>query len=106
MPDPEQNFLNRLFRFLFGSFAPLAREIYHHAMTFVFIAFSLFCVRYVVEHLFEPTDALLKLLHFIDLYGTLLGLIGFAVWMTICIANAILRLIRGGGEGEGEDDTE
>jgi hypothetical protein len=99
--DPEQDFLKRLFRFLFGSFAPLAREIYHHAMTFIFIAVSLFIVRGIIEYLFPPSDELRDVLHFIDLYGNALGLIGFIVWMTLGIGAAIINRLRGG-----EDESE
>jgi hypothetical protein len=103
MPDPEQDFLNRLFRFLFGSFAPLAREIYHHAMTFIFIALTLYVVRHVIDYLFPPTLELSAIVHFLDLYGNLLGLIGFFVWMTLGAATVIIRRFQGVREND-EDE--
>ena len=85
MPRREKNWLDPVFGFLFGELAPLARNIFHHTATYIFIAACIFCAKYVVARLFEPTDKIVSYLHVIDSYGTLLLLAGFSIWITVDI---------------------
>ncbi len=75
-------------------------------MTFIFMALTLYVVRHVIDYLFSPSDELSAVVHFLDLYGNLLALIGFFVWMTLGAVMAIIRRIRGIGEDDDEDEEE
>ena len=93
--------MDALFSFLFGPYAPLARHIFHTATTYIFILFCLYVVKSVLEALFPLTDTAATVLHFIDNYAALLGLIGFVVWVTIDIAS----LLRHRFQTNGPPDT-
>jgi hypothetical protein len=72
LPRRKKHRLDAIFEFLFGEIAPLARNIFHHTAAYIFIAACIFCAKYVVARLFEPTDKIVSYLHVIDSYGTLL----------------------------------
>jgi hypothetical protein len=105
LPRREKNWLDPVFEFLFGELAPLARNIFHHMTTYIFIAACIFCARYVVARLFEPTDEVASYLHVIDTYGTLLLLAGFLIWITIDII-LLIRKHLGNQHDEDEQDEE
>lgn len=93
MPERLENWFERLFRFIFGELAPFARTVFHDTTTYIFVAFCIFCARYVVARLFEPTDEVAAYLHVIDTYGTLLLLAGFVIWVTIDVTLLVRRHI-------------
>lgn len=108
MPERQQNWLDRLFGVIFGELAPFARTVFHDTTTYIFVAFCIFCARYAVARLFEPTDEIAGYLHVIDTYGTLLLLAGFVIWVTIDVILLVRRRIWHEGNGdkkrEGDED--
>ena len=103
MPRRKKHWLDTTFEFLFGEIAPLARNIFHHTTSYIFIAACIFCAKYVVARLFEPTDKIVSYLHVIDSYGTLLLLAGFSVWITVDI---ILLIRKHLGDQHDEDEDQ
>jgi hypothetical protein len=99
--ETRENWLDPVFEFLFGELAPLARNIFHHTTTYIFIAACIFCAKYVVARLFEPTDKIVSYLRVIDSYGTLLLLAGFSIWITVDIILLIRKHL-----GDQHDDDE
>jgi transcription elongation factor Elf1 len=106
LPRRKKNSLDKIFEFLFGELAPLARNIFHHTTTYIFIAACIFCAKYVVARLFEPTDEVASYLHVIDTYGTLLLLTGFLIWITIDIILLIRKHLRGEHDAEEQDEED
>jgi hypothetical protein len=106
LPSRNRNWLDPVFEFVFGELAPLARNIFHHTTTYIFIAACIFCARYVVARLFEPTDEVASHLHVIDTYGTLLLLSGFLIWITIDIILLVRRHLRNEHDAEGQEDQD
>lgn len=102
MPRRKKHWLDAIFEFLFGEIAPLARNIFHHTSAYIFIAACIFCAKYVVARLFEPTDKIVSYLHVIDSYGTLLLLAGFSIWITVDII-LVIRKHLGDQHDEDED---
>lgn len=88
--------MDKLFAFLFGHYAPLARHVFHSTLTFIFILVCLFCVKAVITTLFPPADYVAIILHIIDTYAGSLGLIGFTIWTSFDIWVVLRERLRKG----------
>jgi hypothetical protein len=66
LPEPRENWLDKLFELVFGELAPFARTVFHHTTTYIFIAVCIFCAKYVAGKLFAPTDEVADYLHVIE----------------------------------------
>lgn len=94
-------FLQKVFRFVFGPYAPLARHIFHSTLTFLFILLCFFCVRNVLTVLFPPppsadADYVSAALRIIDTYAGSLALIGFIVWTSLDVAVLLWARVKHG----------
>ena len=73
---------SRLKRF-FGSTYPLAKHLAEITCLFLVLLFCLFIVREAIPRLFPPSETLGQVLHVVDSYAALLGIVGYAIWITL-----------------------
>jgi hypothetical protein len=78
--------MDRLLRSLFGDDYPLARHFINITMLFVLLLLCIFIARKTIPLLFTPGDTLTAVLQVIDAYAALLGLIGYAIWISLDMA--------------------
>jgi len=68
---------------LFGSTYPLAKHLAEITCLFLLLLFCLFVVRQAVPLVFPSSESLGQILHIVDSYGALLGIVGYAIWITL-----------------------
>lgn len=75
---------------ILGDTYPLARHIVQLTAVFVLLLLSIYIVRSLIFLLFPPGEFLTQLLHGIDTYAALLGIIGYVVWLTLDMVSLII----------------
>lgn len=68
---------------LFGQYLPLVRHIVQNTLMFLVLLICLFVVRSAIKLLFTESDFVVIVLHVVDAYAVLLGIIGFIVWTSL-----------------------
>jgi small-conductance mechanosensitive channel len=81
---------NAIERFL-GDTYPLARHLVQLTAVFVLLLLCIFIARSLVPLLFPPSEYLTQLLHLVDNYAALLGIVGYTVWLTLDMFFLILE---------------
>jgi hypothetical protein len=68
---------------VFGSTYPLAKHLAEITAMFVMLLLCLFIVRHAIPFFFSTSEDLGRVLHIIDTYASLLGIIGYSIWVTL-----------------------
>ena len=79
---------------LFGSSYPLARHFAEITILFLVLLVCLFVVRHAIPAFFPPSETLWKVLHVVDSYAALLGIVGYAIWITLDIITVLIERAR------------
>ena len=75
MPGPH------LLERLFGDYFPLVRHLVQVTAVFIVLLLCIAVARRAVPFLFPPTEYVSLLLHLVDGYAALLGIVGYTVWV-------------------------
>ncbi len=79
---------------LFGSTYPLARHLAEITLLFLVLLVCLFVVRHAVPRFFAPSETLGRVLHVVDAYAALLGIVGYAIWITLDMVAIVVQRAR------------
>ncbi len=86
----------RILKTLFGGYAELIVHVIRSTVVFIIILGCIYVARLVVPKLFPPGDYTSKALHLVDSYATLLGTVGYVVWLSLDMFSLIReRLTKG-----------
>lgn len=72
----------------------MAKHIAEITALFLVILVCLFVVKTAIPWFFPPTEALGKVLRIVDAYAALLGIVGYAIWITLDIAVVLVERAR------------
>ena len=90
-----------------GSFRGLPRSRRSHStipLVFIIVLGCIFIARLVVPKLFPPGDYTSKALHLVDSYATLLGTVGYVVWLSLDMFSLVRERIKGNKQEHQDDD--
>lgn len=79
---------------IFGSAYPLARHFAVMTALFLAILVCLYVVRHAIPWFFPPGEMLAKILRVVDVYAALLGIVGYAIWVTLDITVVLIERAR------------
>jgi len=94
----------KLFKALFGDYLDLVVHIVRSTLVFVIVLGCIFVARLMVPRLFPPGDYTSKALHLVDSYATLLGTVGYVVWLSLDMFSLLRSRIKKGNKHQGDDD--
>ena len=94
----------KLFKALFGDYLDLVVHIVRSTLVFIIVLGCIFIARLVVPKLFPPGDYTSKALHLVDSYATLLGTVGYVVWISLDMFSLIRERIRKRNEPQSDDE--
>lgn len=83
MVDPNRGFIHSAFAAIFGDYLPLARHVAQNTAVFLTLLFFFFLVRTAVSYLFTEDEFVVKIIHIVDSYAALLGIVGYVVWTAL-----------------------
>jgi len=81
---------NPIERFL-GDTYPFARHLVQLTVIFVLLLICIYIARNLIPLLFPPGEYITKLLHLVDSYAALLGIVGYTVWLTLDMTFLIIE---------------
>jgi len=93
----------KLFKALFGDYLDLVVHIVRSTLVFIIVLGCIFVARLIVPKLFPPGDYTSKALHLVDSYATLLGTVGYVVWISLDMLSLIRQRIKKKNEHQGDD---
>jgi len=70
---------------LLGEYYVLAEQLVRSTLLFILMLSCIFVVRLVLSLLFPASenDYMSNLLHLVDAYATVLGIVGYLIWITL-----------------------
>jgi len=89
----------------FGDTYPLARHLVQLTAIFILLLVCIYIARTIVPILFPPGEYLTKLLHVVDTYAALLGIVGYVIWLTLDMIFLLLARARKGVEEGAKRDA-
>lgn len=84
----------RVLEGLFGEALPLVQVVFNDTMAFGVILACIYVPRRVVPILFPPGEFVTDLLHLVDAYAALLGIVGLLSWITLDMYDVFGRRLR------------
>jgi len=75
--------MSAILRTILGEYFPLARQLFRSTVMYLIFLVCIYVVRRVAAALFPENDFTSNLLHLADAYSTLVGVVGFVVWITL-----------------------
>ena len=79
---------------IFGSTYPLAKHFGEITALFLAILLCIFVVRHAIPTFFPPSETLGKVLHVLDAYAALLGIVGYTIWITLDMIVVLIQRAR------------
>lgn len=77
----------------FGDTYPLARHLVQLTAVFALLLLCIFIARTLVPLLFPPGEYLTRLLHIVDTYASLLGIVGYTIWLTLDMVSLLIERV-------------
>ena len=89
----------------FGDTYPLVRHLVQLTAVFVLLLLCIFIARSLVPLMYPPSEYLTQVLHLVDNYAALLGIVGYTVWLTLDMYSLILERGRKAKEQSAKKDA-
>jgi hypothetical protein len=94
----------KVFKAIFGDYYNLVVHIVRSTLVFIIVLGCIFVARLIVPKLFPPGDYTSKALHLVDSYATLLGTVGYVVWLSLDMFSLVRERIKGNKQEHQDDD--
>jgi hypothetical protein len=96
----------KLLKIVFGGYSDLIVHIVRSTAVFIIILGCIYVARLVVPKLFPPGDYTSRALHLVDSYATLLGTVGYVVWLSLDMFSLIRERLTKGSQKEHQNGDE
>ena len=94
----------KLLKAIFGDYLNFVVHIVRSTLVFIIVLGCIFIARLIVPKLFPPGDYTSKALHLVDSYATLLGTVGYVVWLSLDMFFLVRKRITKGSKRQHQDD--
>jgi hypothetical protein len=91
---------------ILGDYYDFVVHIVRSTLVFIIVLGCIFVARLIVPKLFPPGDYTSKALHLVDSYATLLGTVGYVVWLSLDMYFLIRERITRVNKQEDQGDDE
>jgi hypothetical protein len=93
----------KLLRALLGGYADLVVHVLQSTVVFIIILGCIYVARLIVPRLFPPGDYTSNVLHLVDSYATLLGTVGYVVWLSLDMFSLLRERLKKGGQKHNDE---